>query len=270
MRRYPEINQMEAVILCGGLGTRLREETEFKPKPMVEIGGYPILWHIMQRYAKFGVRRFVLCLGYKGNAIRDYFLNFRHYNSDFAVNLRSRDIMGLDGDVPDWEVVLAETGDTTMTGSRIARAMRHVRGDHFFATYGDGVANVDIGALYETHKRCGTLATLTAVNPPSRYGEIKMHEDGTVDYFIEKPQMGAGMINGGFFVLSKEMFRRFGPADPMEDSQVFLEKDMLSALVAEKQLSAYTHGGYWQCMDTYREMQLLNELWAAGEAPWAA
>lgn len=271
MTAVPAIQDMEAVILCGGLGTRLREETEFKPKPMVEIGGRPILWHIMQRYASFGVRRFILCLGYKGDSIRDYFLNFRHYNADFTVRLNSGDVMNHGNTkLPDWEVVLAETGENTMTGSRIAHVMPHIRGDMFFATYGDGVSDVDILSLYQAHLSARKMATMTAVYPPSRYGEITTDENGTVQYFMEKPQVSEGAINGGFFVFSKDVFRKFGPANAMKEPNVFLEKDILTKLSEAQQLWAYRHEGYWQCMDTYREMQMLNDLWNTGNAPWVA
>jgi glucose-1-phosphate cytidylyltransferase len=269
MTSIPALSDMEAVILCGGLGTRLREETEFKPKPMVEIGGRPILWHIMQRYARYGVRRFVLCLGYKGDSIRDYFLNFRHYNSDFTVRLSTSDVMSHgSGKIPDWEVVLAETGENTMTGSRISRAMQHIKNDQFFVTYGDGVADVDIGSLYQSHLSAGKWATLTSVRPASRYGEITISDKGIVEYFMEKPQVSEGSINGGYFVFNKETFRKFGPANPIKEQNVFLEKDILTKLAEANQLFAYRHEGFWQCMDTYREMQLLNDAWNAGNAPW--
>lgn len=264
-----DIHKMEAVILCGGLGTRLREETEFKPKPMVEIGGYPIVWHIMRRYAMFGVRRFILCLGYKGNIIRDYFLNYRCYHSDFTVNLKfgSVDIHGRD--VEDWEIVLADTGENTQTGSRIARALPHIKNERFFATYGDGVAKIDINALYQHHTKKKLLATLTAVHPSSRYGEIKI-EDGHVNYFAEKPQVTRDAINGGYFVFEKEVFRKYGPADPFKQPDVFLETGILEALANDQQLAAYQHGDFWQCMDTFREMQMLNRMWEEGNAPWAS
>lgn len=262
------LHQMEAVILCGGLGTRLREETEFKPKPMVEIGGHPIVWHIMRRYAMFGVRRFILCLGYKGDSIRDYFLNYRCYHSDFTVHLKKGDVEIHDQvNVEDWEIVLAETGLHTQTGSRIARALQHVRNPTFFATYGDGVARIDIKKLFEHHQQKGKLATLTAVHPSSRYGEIKI-ENGQVNYFAEKPQVTRDAVNGGYFVFEKDAIRQFGPADPFVQHDVFLETGILEQLANSGQLSAYQHHDFWQCMDTYREMQLLNRLWDEGNAPW--
>ena len=254
---------MEAVILCGGQGTRLREETEFKPKPMVEIGGKPILWHIMRRYHRFGVRRFILCLGYKGEVIRDYFLNYRVRQADVTVNLRSHEITVHDkGPEEDWEVVLTDTGDDTMTGGRIKRALKHVRGNHFFATYGDGVADIDVAALLAAHEKGGRLATVTAVHPSSRYGEIDVAH-GAVKTFAEKPQVNDGWINGGFFVFARGAFD--GVSD---DPGLILETDVLPPLTARGQLSAYQHGGFWQCMDTYREMLALNQIWARGNAPW--
>jgi glucose-1-phosphate cytidylyltransferase len=254
---------LDAVILCGGQGTRLREETEFKPKPMVEIGGRPILWHIMRRYHRFGVRRFILCLGYKGDVIRDYFLNYRLRQCDVTVNLRSHEVQVHGEDLTeDWEVVLCDTGEETMTGGRLKRALKHVRGERFFATYGDGVADIDIGELLACHSRGGRLATVTSVHPSSRYGEIDVAHD-TVKTFLEKPQVAGGWINGGFFVFERKAFERF-PDEP----GLVLETDVLPVFAAQGELSAYQHGGFWQCMDTYREMLALNQLWTRGDAPW--
>lgn len=254
---------MEAVILCGGLGTRLREETEYKPKPMVEIGGRPILWHIMKIYAAYGVRDFVLCLGYRGNVIRDYFLNYRHRRADIAVELRDNTLTVLgEDDVEDWRIVLAETGAEAQTGGRIQRALRYVRGRTFFATYGDGVANVDLARLLDFHDRMGCKATVTAVHPSSRYGEIAM-DGGVVRTFQEKPQVNDGWINGGFFAFERAAFDDF-PDDP----KLVLESHVMPELARRCELAAFHHDGFWQCMDTYREMQLLNEMWARGEAPW--
>lgn len=257
------LRSLDAVILCGGLGTRLREETEFRPKPMVEIGGKPILWHIMRRYHKYGVRRFILCLGYKGDAIRDYFLNYRLRNADFSIGLKSHDVTVLsDETTEDWEVVLCETGDTTMTGGRIKRALHHVRSDDFFVTYGDGVADIDIGKLWNAHQTAGRLATVTAVHPSSRYGEIAVKNDAVL-HFAEKPQVHDGWINGGFFVFKRKAFQNLS-----DEPGVVLESDVLPRLVENGQLGAYQHDGFWQCMDTYREMLLLNSLWESGNAPW--
>lgn len=259
---------MEAVILCGGLGTRLREETEFRPKPMVNIGEQPILWHIMKRYSAYGVKRFILCLGYKGDVIRDYFLNYRYHSADFTVKLASGDIM-LDRrtEMEDWEVVLVETGQHTLTGSRIARALRHVHGKRFHLTYGDGVADVDIDALVQQHERAGKAATLTAVMPPSRFGEVHV-KDGAVQFFAEKPQVDGGNINGGFLVLEKAEILKYLPADPIKNPNCSLEGEVLGRIATDGQLASYDHPGFWQCMDTYREMELLNTIYNKGSAPW--
>lgn len=257
------LENMDAVILCGGLGTRMREETEFKPKPMVEVGGAPILWHIMKIYRHYGVRNFVLCLGYRGNVIRDYFLNYRAHNSDVAVDFANDEVEILsNGYDEDWRVVLAETGADTLTGSRVKRALKYIRGDRFFTTYGDGVADIDLAALAALHQSTGKLATVTAVHPSSRYGELDI-DGNSVSSFREKAQVTEGWINGGFLVFEREVFDRVDPAD-----NVTLETKVLESLSAENNLAVYKHHGFWQCMDTTREMQLLNELWAGGRAPW--
>ena len=262
-RPGPRLHEMTAVILCGGMGTRLREETEFKPKPMVEIGGKPILWHIMKHYHHHGVRNFVLCLGYRGDAIRDYFLNYQTHISDVAVDLRSGGVETLSNrDAEDWRVVLAETGAETLTGSRIRQALRYVRGNTFFATYGDGGSVVDLAALLAHHRRSGRSATVTAVHPSSRYGELSI-DGGIVKTFREKPQVNDGWINGGFLVFERAAF-----ADLQASSDVSLEQGVLEKLAAREELAVYQHGGFWQSMDTYREMCLLNEMWSSGKAPW--
>jgi glucose-1-phosphate cytidylyltransferase len=258
-----EASSLSVVILCGGFGTRLREETEFKPKPMVEIGNRPILWHIMKTYRHFGCRDFVLCLGYRGDVIRDYFLNYHRRNSDFTVDMGTGAVSTLsNGSAEDWRVTLVETGADALTGLRISRALKYVRGDTFFATYGDGVADVDVGALLAHHRRGGRLATVTAVHPSSRFGELSVEGDW-VRSFREKPQVAEGWINGGFFVFEREVFARMSEAD-----NISLEQGVLEELARERRLGVYRHGGFWQCMDTYREMQLLNEMWASGRAPW--
>jgi glucose-1-phosphate cytidylyltransferase len=262
-RNPPAPVSLAAVILCGGQGTRLREETEFKPKPMVEIGGRPLLWHIMKHYRHFGVRDFVLCLGYRGDMIRDYFLNYRMRRSDFAVDLKSGDVEVLTpADQEDWRVVLAETGADTLTGSRVKQALRFVRGSSFFATYGDGLSDVDIGALLQHHRRSRRAATVTAVHPSSRYGELAI-DKGLVRSFQEKPQVTEGWINGGFMVFEKRAFDSLKP-----DENVPLETGVLESLAERQELAVYQHDGFWQCMDTYREMCLLNDMWASGRAPW--
>ncbi len=259
----PELHDMEAVILCGGMGTRLREETEIKPKPMVEIGGKPILWHIMKIYSSFGVRNFVLCLGYRGDVIRDYFLNYRYRTADFAVEPRRDSIELFDPEqVEDWRVVLVDTGDQANTGARIQRALRHVRNDVFFATYGDGVANVNLEKLLIHHETQRRSATVTAVRPMARFGEIAL-EHGRVTHFREKPQVDNGWINGGYLVCERKVFASFEPT-----AELSLEADILPSLAKQDDLAAHYHDGFWQCMDTYREMVLLNEMCESGRAPW--
>lgn len=259
---------MEALILCGGLGTRLREETEFRPKPMLNVGSKPILWHIMKRYSAFGVKRFILCLGYKGDIIRDYFLTYRYFGADFTINLEDGAIkVDSDAQVEPWEIVLAETGPLTLTGSRIARAIKHVQGERFFATYGDGVGDIDFNVLMDFHKSQQKPATLSAVFPPSRFGEITV-EDDAVHVFREKPQTGAGMINGGFFVFETDAIKQYLPEDPIKHDKISLEGDVLGKLSQEGNLAAYRHSGFWQCMDTYREMELLNTIYKEGSPPW--
>lgn len=254
---------LDVVILCGGLGTRLREETEVKPKPMVEIGGRPILWHIMKIYSRFGLRNFILCLGYKGDVIRDYFLNYRFNRSDIAVELGSS-VVEILGNAPldDWRVVLADTGDLAQTGARIRRAAKYVRKDRFLATYGDGVSDIAIDALYECHVAGGQEATVTAVHPTARFGEIAV-DNGKVTTFHEKPQITDGWVNGGFFVFERSVFDN---ADNSAD--LSLEHHVLPGLAHKNQLGAYHHGGFWQCMDTYRDLLLLNELCVSQRAPW--
>jgi len=264
-RRSPSqpLSDLDVVILCGGLGTRLREETEYKPKPMVEIGGQPILWHIMKHYHHFGVRNFILCLGYKGEVIRDFFLNYETNHSDVAVDLRSGSVEVLsNGYAEDWRVVLADTGADTQTGARIKKALRYVRGNSFLATYGDGLADVDLNALLEHHRASERSATVTAVHPSSRFGELAIN-DGMVSSFREKPQVAGGWINGGFFVFDRHAFDGLKPGDNQP-----LETGVLESLAGRSELAVYQHDGFWQCMDTLRETQLLNDLWDTGRAPW--
>jgi glucose-1-phosphate cytidylyltransferase len=257
------IKDLDVVLLCGGLGTRLREETEYKPKPMVEIGGRPILWHIMKHYGHFGARRFVLCLGYRGDVIRDYFVNYHLRNRDLEVTLGSGTVSALtNGPADEWQVVLAETGAESQTATRIRRVLKYMNGPRFFATYGDGVSNVDLDKLLAFHKSAGRLATVTAVHPSSRFGELAI-SDGLVRNFREKPQVAEGWINGGFFVFEKAAFDRVRPTDNLP-----LENAVLETLAAEGQLAVYQHHGFWQCMDTVREMQILNDMWRDGRAPW--
>jgi len=254
---------MKVVILAGGLGTRLREETEYRPKPMVEIGGRPILWHIMKIYASHGFNDFIVCLGYRGNMIRDYFLNYQIRNCDFTIALDTHkiDVHGNHSETG-WKVTLVETGDTTNTGGRVRKVRSYLDGMPFMVTYGDGVADVDISRLVEFHRRHGRLGTVTGVRPSSRYGELSIRDD-MVRVFQEKPQVQEGCINGGFFV--------FEPAvlDLIEGDHSALEDGMLSGLAERGELAVYRHEGFWQCMDTYREMQMLNQMWERQRAPWA-
>lgn len=256
---------LETVILCGGMGTRLREETEFRPKPMVEIGGRPILWHIMKHYQSYEVSRFILCLGYKGDVIRNYFLNYHLYAKDLQIDLGTGSIKSLSSleDHLDWRVSLVETGLDTLTGLRICRALKYIEGDTFLVTYGDGVSNVDLDAVVAQHRRLGRLATVTAVHPSSRFGELGLDDD-VVRSFQEKPQVQEGWINGGYMVFQRQAFELVGP-----EENVTLESGVLERLASIGQLAVYRHSGFWQCMDTFREMQLLNDLWASGQAPWS-
>jgi glucose-1-phosphate cytidylyltransferase len=253
---------MRVVILCGGLGTRLSEETQLKPKPMVEIGGRPILWHIMNIYARHNVREFMLALGYKGEVIKDYFLNYHPRQCDITVHLKSGRVDFSNPAVEDWSVSLLDTGASTMTGGRLLRLRDHLRADGtFMLTYGDGVGNVDLGALLAFHRSHGRIATVTAVRPPARFGDLEM-DHGRVTSFAEKPQGGEGWISGGFFVFEPGVF------DYITDDTTILERAPLERLTREGQLMAFHHPGYWQPMDTLRDKAALESLWAAGNAPW--
>lgn len=253
---------MKVVILAGGLGTRLMEETVARPKPMVEIGGYPILWHIMKIYSNAGFNEFVIALGYKGEAIKEYFMNFRFHRADFSIRLRGGDLTVSREDAPDWTVHLVDTGSNTMTGGRLLRLKKILGNERFMATYGDGVARIDVADLVRFHESHGRLATMTAVRPPSRFGSVAIDEQGVVTDFIEKPQVVSGWINGGFFVFEPSVF------DYISGDDTIFERDPLERLVADGQLGAYRLDEFWQPMDTLREKRLLEELWASGDAPW--
>jgi glucose-1-phosphate cytidylyltransferase len=257
---------MKAVILCGGQGTRIRDANELLPKPMLPIGGKPIIWHIMKMYARHGVREFVLCLGYKGWLIKEFFLNYRAMTTDVTVTLGRHDALEFNGrhDEEDWKVTLAETGEETMTGGRVAAIRKYVEGDDLFLlTYGDGVSDVDIGKSLAFHKAHGKVATVTAVRPPGRFGEMVL-DAGAVTEFNEKPQASEGFINGGFFVLdAKRIWSYVGG-----DTKTIFEREPLQKLAKDRQLVAFPHTGYWQPMDTAREYGMLNDMWAAGKAPW--
>jgi glucose-1-phosphate cytidylyltransferase len=253
---------MKVVILAGGRGSRLAELTEIVPKPMVHIGERPMLWHIMKHYASFSHKEFVLALGYKGHVIKEFFLQYKLMSGSLTVDLKSGASHVHDGDIcDDWTVHLVETGVATGTGGRLYRLRRWLGDEPFMLTYGDGVADVDLAAVEDTHRRCGKLATVTAVRPPSRFGGLTFESDIVTD-FVEKPQIGEGWINGGFMVFEPGVF------DYMDDRTDSLEKDVLERLAADRQLAVHTHGGFWQCMDTPRERDLLDEMWGRGRAPW--
>ena len=254
---------MQAIILCGGQGTRLREETEFRPKPMVEVGGRPILWHIMKIYAKHGFRDFVLCLGYQGQMIKEYFLNYEAMNNDFSISLGGRKQIEYHGhhEEQDFRVTLVDTGLETMTGGRILRVKPYVDGDTFLVTYGDGVADIDLSRLLRFHREHGRLATVTTVKPTSRFGLLELGNDARVTSFSEKPQV-EGWMSAGFFVFDRRMF------DYLTGDDCILERLPLERLASEGQLMAYRHEGFFFAMDTYREYQHLNRIWDSGKAPW--
>jgi len=255
---------MKIVILCGGRGARLREETEFKPKPMVDIGGRPVLWHIMKIYAHYGFKDFVLCLGYKGEMIKEYFLNYEAMNNDFTIQLGNQHQIQFESrHLEDgWSVTLADTGDSAMTGARIKRIERYIDSEDFMVTYGDGVADIKIDELLRFHRKHKKVATLTGVRPLSRFGEILTDGD-TVKEFREKPQSSTGYISGGFFVFNRQIFDCIS-----DDDNCVLEKDALEQLALQKRLAIFPHTGFWQCIDTYRDYKYLQELWHNGDTPW--
>jgi len=252
-------NNIPVIILCGGMGTRLREETEYKPKPMVEIGGKPILWHIMKHYSYYGFKNFILALGYKGNVIREYFLNYFTYNSDFSIQLgeRGKIIYHNDSISDDWTVTLVETGSNSMTGYRVKMAGRYVNSDNFMVTYGDAVSNVNLESLCNFHLNHGLIGTVTGVYPPSRFGDLSTDGDIVKEFYEkEKDENRQEPINGGYFVFKKE-FVEMIPNDPSAD----LERIPMKKLTEISQLAVYRHKRFWQCMDTYRDNQLLEKMW---------
>lgn len=251
----------KVVILCGGLGTRLREQTEFMPKPLVAVGGRPILWHIMKIYAHFNYNSFICCLGYKGEMIRQYFLNYAYMNQDFTITLgKQNKKVVFDGEVEDWSVTLCDTGVDTMTGGRIKRIEKFVDTENFLVTYGDGVADVNLEDLVRFHIQKGKIATLCGIHPVSRFGIIERNPEGIVERFREKPNLD-GIINGGFFVFNRKIFDYL-------DEYCILEKEPMEQLARDKELSVYEHNGFWFCMDTYRDFLELNAMWNDNKAPW--
>ena len=253
---------MKAVILAGGLGTRLSEETELKPKPMVEIGGMPILWHIMKMYSSHGINEFVICCGYKGYVIKEYFANYGLHQSDVTFDLKNGTNIAHTRRAEPWKVTLVDTGESSMTGGRLLKVQDYVKDEKAFCfTYGDGVSDVDISSLIEFHKEHGKEATLTATYPPGRFGALEIL-NGTVKKFIEKPKGDGGMINGGFFVLSPKIFSR------IDGDSCTWEQEPLKSLASDNELMAYQHEGFWHPMDTLRDKNLLEDLWNSGRAPW--
>ena len=259
-------NKIPVAILCGGKGTRLKEETEFRPKPMVMVGDRPMIWHIMKTYSSYGFTNFMLCLGYKGDMIREYFINYDWNHSDILLELGQQKITHLDNghDEENWKIWLINTGEETMTGGRLKRLKTYLDktgSDIFMATYGDGVANIDLNQLLAYHQSHGKLATVSAVRPPSRFGELQI-ENNLVTSFKEKPQTSDGWINGGYMVLHKKVL------DLIDNDDTVFEAEPLRTLAEKAELAVYHHEGFWQCMDTYRELELLKSLYEKGEAPW--
>ncbi|MBM3255642.1 MAG: glucose-1-phosphate cytidylyltransferase [Candidatus Omnitrophica bacterium] len=257
---------MKAVILCGGQGTRIRDVSEALPKPMLPIGGRPILWHIMKIYAHYGINDFVLCLGYNGWKIKEFFLNYYAKISDITITLDKKNVVTYHSECEEesWRITLAETGENALTGARIWNARNYLKDcDLFSVTYGDGVADINIKNLIETHKRSGLLGTITGVHPSGRFGEMDI-KGNIVSEFNEKPNVGTGLINGGFIIFDKKVIDTY--FRPGED--LVFEADVLPEMVKDKQLQIYTHNGFWQCIDTPREYNILNQLWSENKAPW--
>jgi glucose-1-phosphate cytidylyltransferase len=252
---------MKAVILAGGLGTRISEESSIRPKPMIEIGGKPILWHILKTYSSHGVNDFVVCCGYKGYVIKEYFANYFLHMSDVTFDMQNNKMEVHHRHAEPWRVTLVDTGEATMTGGRLKRIAEHVDGEDFCMTYGDGVSNVDITALLEFHRAHGKQATVTATQPPGRYGALNL-DGNTVKSFVEKPMGDGGWINGGFFVLNPKVL------DLVDGDDTIWERKPLESLAAADQLEAFFHRGFWQPMDTLRDKVHLEELWQSGKAPW--
>jgi glucose-1-phosphate cytidylyltransferase len=254
---------MKVVILCGGFGTRLKEETELKPKPMIEIGGMPILWHIMKAYAHYGFNEFILCLGYKGEVIKEYFYNYEILSNDFTIELGTKDIkIHRKHSEAGWKITLVDTGLNAMTGARVKRIERFIDGDTFMLTYGDGVTDLDINRLLQYHEGHGKIGTVTGVYPPSRYGELTIYKDQVLS-FNEKQKKQNNSINGGYFVFNRKLFHYL-----KNDDACILERKPLEKLTSDGELKVFHHKGFWQCMDTNRDYKYLNEMWGKEDAPW--
>lgn len=253
---------MKAVILAGGLGTRISEETSLKPKPMVDIGGYPILWHVMKIYSAHGINDFVICVGYKGYVIKEYFANYFLHMSNVTFDMKQNTMDAHQKFAEPWRVTIVDTGESTQTGGRLRKVREHIGDETFCFTYGDGVGDVNITEQISLHRTRGVEATITAVQPPGRYGALEIKEDGMVSHFKEKPQGDGSWINGGFFVLEPSAIER------INDDDSIWEQEPLESLARDSQLSAYYHRGFWQPMDTLREKNLLEQLWLKGKAPW--
>jgi glucose-1-phosphate cytidylyltransferase len=252
---------MKVVILAGGLGTRLSELTEYLPKPMVKIGGKPILWHIMKTYNKHGLKNFFIAAGYKSEIIKEYFLNYRNINSDFTINLKTGNTIFHEVEDVDWTVTVADTGLNSMTGGRVKRMKKYINNETFLLTYGDGLVDIDIKSLIEFHKKHKKMVTVSAVHPGARFGELELKGDHVIS-FKEKPQTNQGWINGGYFVCEPSFL------DLIENDQTILEKEPLENVAKMGQLRAYHHKGFWHCMDTKRDKEVLENLWISGRAPW--
>jgi glucose-1-phosphate cytidylyltransferase len=252
----------KVVILAGGMGMRLKEETEYKPKPMILVGPHPILWHIMKIYMQHGFNEFIICLGYKGDMIKEYFLNFEAFNNDFTLEYgdKCRIVPHRSSNHDNFKVTLVDTGIDTMTGGRLKLIEKYVDTENFMFTYGDGVSDINVKELYNYHIKNGKIGTVTGVHPESRFGELIVKENSVLD-FSEKPQIKEGFISGGFFVLNRNIFKYI-------EKDCFFEKEPMEKLTKDKQLNVYKHTGYWQCMDTYRDLTHLNDLWNKGKAPW--
>ena len=261
-----DLSAVPVFILAGGLGTRLKEQTEFRPKPMIEVGNRPMIWHIMRSYSFYGFRRFVVCAGFKSEVIKSYFLNYHSMNSDFTVNLASRDLTYHGAHyAEDWEVTVAYTGELTMTGGRIGQAVEKYLGDaeYFAVTYGDGLTNANLAEEFEFHRQHGKIGTVLAINPPSRFGELAADGD-VIKNFAEKPELTNSWINGGYFFFKRDFANYVNPS-----ASLVLEKEPLTGLAADGELAIYRHSDFWFCMDTQRDHDELEQLWRSGRAPWS-